>query len=200
MQPFSLRRVAIVLLSLGAVASILVAGDRWRFESANRSVEITMDQQDLADFARSYGYDSEQLLGAMRRAGLTSVAVYEETGQRINVGNHAYVQSGQQLIDAARLTPLRDRGLAALVAAHSVQPDSVYISVYDAPTLRRYLSVLRTQLEPKTVRIVRAAFPAIIAVRTQLDFFNGLGLGISADVTAPIRHLGLLVDPRVTCL
>ncbi|MDQ2817354.1 MAG: DUF5693 family protein [Candidatus Eremiobacteraeota bacterium] len=197
MQTLSLRQVAIALVVLGAAASILVAADRWRFETANRSVEITIDQQDLADFAHSYGYDWQQLLAAMRDAGLTSVAVYEETGQRVNAGNHAYVQSGQQLINAARLSPLSDRTLRSLLAAHAIDASDVYISVYDGPTLARYLKVLRTQLQPKTVRVVRGTLPALIAVKTQLDFFNGLGLGIAADVSGPIRRLGLLVDPRV---
>ena len=197
MQTSGLRRLALALVLIGAIASALVALDRWRFESQNRSVEITIDQQDLADFAHAFGYDIAELLRALRRAGLTSVAVYEEIGQRVNSGTHAYAQSGQQLIDAARLSPLADRGLAALAAAHKIDPNSIYISVYDAPTLERYRSVLATQLQPKSVRTIRAALPAVIAVKTQIDFFNSLGLGIDAGVTRQVRELGLMVDPRV---
>jgi hypothetical protein len=193
----TLRGLSIALIVAGAIAALLAAADRWRFEAANRSVEITVDQQDLDDFARAYGYDEDELLREMHKAGLTSVAVYAEQGQHVNDGTHAFVQSGQQVIDAARVSPLADRGLASLVAKGKIDANSVYLIVYDRPTLDRYLQALRTQLEPHSVAVVRATLPAIVAVKTQIDFFNSLDLGIPDDVAERVRRLGLLVDPRV---
>ncbi len=197
MQSSSLRRLALYAIIAGTLAALLVACDRFRFERQNRTVEITMDQQDLSDFAQAYGYNLDELMREMRRAGLTSVAVYEEQGQRVNTTQHALALTGQQIIDQARLAPLLDPTLAALVRSQRLDPGSMYLIVYDAPTLRRYVSVLRTQLEPSTVTVVRARLPAIVAVRTQLDFFNGLGLGIPQDIADQVRRDGLLVDPRV---
>jgi Family of unknown function (DUF5693) len=197
MQSMTLRRIAIVLIVIGALASIAVAVDRWRFEAANKTVEITIDEQDLADFARAYGYNEDELLREMRKAGLTSVAVYAEQGQHVNESTHAFVQSGQQVIDGARISGLVDRGLASMVAKHQIDPNSIYLLVYDAPTLKRYLYALRTQLEPKSVTVVRSTMPAIVAVKTQIDFFNSLDLGIPDDLATRVRRLGLLVDPRV---
>ena len=192
-----LRRIAVVLVALGLLASLAVAFDRWRYEALNRTVEVTMDQQDLVDFAQAYGYDLDELLREMRRAGLTSVAVYEQLGQHVNDGSNAYVQSGQQLINAARTSQLADPMLARMVREKTVDPLSVYILVYDQATLDRYRTVLRTQFEPKTVHVLRARLPALIAVKTQLDFFNSVGLGIPQDFAERVRRLGLLVDPRV---
>src|SRR5579863_1828648 len=197
MRPLTMRRLAIALAIIGVLASLVVAFDRWRFEAENRSVEITIDQQDLDDFAHAYGYDEDELLREMRKAGLTSVAVYAEQGQHVNDSTHAFVQTGQQVMDAARISGLADRGLAEMVAAHRVDPNSLYVVVYDPATLERYLTALRTQLEPKSVTVVRATLPAIVAVETQIDFFNSLDLGVPDDVTARVRALGLLVDPRV---
>src|SRR5579872_2562555 len=111
------RRVALVALMAGALAAVLVLADRYRFEARNRAVEVTMDQQDLADFAHAYGYNMDELLREMRRSGLTSVAVYEELGQRVNLANHALALSGQQLIDTARTAPLSDPLLASMARA-----------------------------------------------------------------------------------
>lgn len=197
MQGSFVRRLALWAVIAGAVAALVVAVDRLRFELRDRTVEITMDQQDLADFAHSYGYDIDELMREMRRAGLTSVAVYEEQGQRVNTTDHALALTGQQIIDAARLSPLNDRLLAAMVRTRTIDPNSVYLTVYDWPTLQRYVSVLRTQLEPHTVTVLRARLPALLAVKTQIDFFNGLGLGIPQDVADQVRRNGLLVDPRI---
>jgi hypothetical protein len=197
MHSFSMRRIAIALVIVGAIASLAVAYDRFRFERANRSVEITVDEQDLADFARAYGYNEDELLREMHKAGLTSVAVYAEQGQHVNDSTHALVQSSQQVIDAARLSGLLDRGLAAMVARHQIDANSLYLSIYDKPTLERYVAALRTQLEPTSVRVIRATLPALVAVKSQIEFFNSLDLGIPEDVAARVRRLGLLVDPRV---
>ena len=197
MRLLTMRRLAFALIIIGAVASLLTALDRYRFEQASRSVEITVDQLDLDDFAKAYGYDENDLLRKMRAAGLTSVAVYAEEGQRVNYGTHAFVQTGQQVINGDRVTGLADKGLQDLVAAHKIDPKYIYLVVYDKPTLSRYLEALRTQLEPRDLKLIRAQLPAILEVKTQIDFFNGVDLGMPADVTKRIREMGLLVDPRV---
>ena len=191
------RRVAVVLIALGLIASLLVAYDRWRYEAQNKSVEVTIDQQDLSDFAHAYGYDLDELLREMRRAGLTSVAAYEELGQRVNDGGRALVQSGAQIINAARDSALADPLLAKMVRSRTIDPASVYVLVYDPATLARYLTAFGTQFEPSTVHVLRRSMPALIAVKTQIDFFNSMGLGIPQDFADRVRHLGLLVDPRV---
>jgi hypothetical protein len=197
MRMTMLRRVAVVLIALGLIASLLVGYDRWRYEAQNKTVEVTIDQQDLSDFAHAYGYDLDELLREMRRAGLTSVAAYEELGQRVNDGGRAFVQSGAQIVNAARDSSLADPLLARMVRSHTIDPASVYILVYDPATMKRYQTALGVQFEPSTVRVLRKTMPALIAVKTQIDFFNSVGLGIPQDFADRVRRLGLLVDPRV---
>ena len=192
-----LRRVAVALIAVGLIASLLVAFDRWRYEAQNKTVEVTIDQQDLSDFAHAYGYNLDELLREMRRAGLTSVAAYEELGQRVNDGGRALVQSGAQIVNAARDSSLSDPLLSAMVRNHTIDPANVYVLVYDQATLARYLTAFSIQFEPSTVDVLRARLPALIAVKTQLNFFNSVGLGIPQDFADRVHRLGLLVDPRV---
>lgn len=192
-----MRRVALSIVIIGALASLIAAGVRFRYEHASRYVEVTMDQQDFADFANAYGYDQNKLLRLLKAAGLTSLAVYEELGSRINLGEHAYVQTGQQIIDAARTSPLTDPLLASLVKGHALESGAAYILVFDRPTFDRYSLTLRNQLEPNTVRVLRATLPALLEVRTQIDYFNNLGLGIPQENIDQAHALHLLIDPRV---
>jgi len=192
-----LRRVALSIVIVGAVASLIAAGVRLLVEHRSKFVEISMDQQDLADFTSAYGYDMNGLLRLMKASGLTSLAVYEELGNRINLGNRAFVQTGQQIIDDARTSQLADPMLAGLVRTGALEPNSVYIVVYDQAALNRYILILRNQLEPRNVRLLRARLPALLQVRTQIDYFNNLGLGIPQESIDQAHSLGLLVDPRV---
>ena len=202
----AMRRVALFVVLVGALASLVAAAVRFHYERASYRVELSMDQQDLADFTSAYGYDMDGLLRLMKAAGLTSLAVYEELGNRINLGNDAFEETGQQIIDAARTSPLIDPLLAKLVQSNAIESGAVYILVFDHPTLERYLLILRNQLEPRNVVLLRDlprgktrdyTSPAVLEVRTQIDYFNNLGLGIPQESIDQAHRLGLLVDPRV---
>ena len=197
MRTNAMQRVALAVVIIGALASFIAAAVRLRYEHASKYVEISMDQQDLADFTSAYGYDQNGLLRLMKAAGLTSLAIYEELGNRINLGDHAYAQTGQQIIDAARTSPLTDALLASLVRSNALESGAVYILVFDRPTLDRYVTVLRNQLEPRNVIVLRQTMPALLEVRTQIDYFNNLGLGIPQENIDQAHALGLLIDPRV---
>ena len=49
---------------------------------------------------------------------------------------------------------------------------------------------------PKSVRVLRATRPWLIEVRTQIDYFNAMALGIPTDQIELARRLALLVVPR----
>src|SRR5579872_433066 len=126
-------------MCIGLLAALAVAAWRVHVEHNARRVEIAMDAGDFLTFAHAYGYDPEAFLVALRRAGLTSLAVAEELGGNINGSNHGVVYSGQQLLDQARLSPISDPGFAALLRAHRVVPDWVYVEAFDRATFFRYL-------------------------------------------------------------
>ncbi len=46
------------------------------------------------------------------------------------------------------------------------------------------------------MRVLRASKPWVLEVRTQIDYFNTIGLGIQRDQLALAKRLGLLVVPR----
>jgi hypothetical protein len=191
-------RLFLTLVLLAALlAAAYVAAKRERRELGARRVEIAMDYTDFAAMATAYGYNQEQLLVALRRAGLTSLAVSEELGSALGSGSSAVAFSGQQLIAAVRLGALADPALARLVRTGAARPDEIYLVVFEPGALSRYRENLAMHLGPHAVRTLRAAAPALLAVRSQLDYFDSLGLGLPAEPLALARKLGLALVPRV---
>jgi hypothetical protein len=133
---------------------------------------------------------------ALRRAGLTSLALTEELGA--NVGYNGKVLCDDRGGAAQSVAPLpAPRSVACLlVAGHRVDAGAIYLIVSDPSTYRRYLAQLALHFSPKTVRVLRATRPWVIEVRTQIDYFNAIGLGIPTDEIALAHRLGLLVVPR----
>jgi hypothetical protein len=161
-------------------------------------VEIAMDYNDLLGFARSYNYNMNVLLLSLRRAGLTSLAVSEELGSALSSSSStdAFAISGTALKDTARISPLSNPTLAAVMRSGKVRPDEVYLLVYNKPAFERYMQQLPLHFEREGIRVLSRQAPYVIAVRTQIDYFNNVSLGIPADQLAAARRFGYLIEPR----
>ncbi len=185
-----------MILLVALLAALAVAVFRVHTESQTRRVEIAMDYTDFVALARSYNYNPAAFLIALRRAGLTSLALTEELGSSVGDDGRAYATTGAALLNAAQLSPLSDPLLESLVRSKRIARDAVYLIVSDPATYARFRTQLALHYERKTVRVLRASQPWIIEVRTQIDYFNANALGIPADQIALAKRLGLLVIPR----
>jgi len=182
---------------IALLAALFVAVERVRIEHRTQRVEIAMDYSDFVSLARSYNYKPEAFLVELRRAGLTSLALQEELGSSINTGQNAYASSGVGILDNARLSRVSDPTLAALVRNKAILPDEVYLIVYDKATYDRYTQQLPQHFSHGSIRVLHASSPWVIAVRTQMDYFGQVSLGIPADQLALAKKLGLFVVPRL---
>ena len=195
--PRRYRTILTAILALALAASLYVAIVRERKELASRRVEIAMDYGDFAALAQSYGYDKENFLVALRRAGLTSLAISEELGGNINAGSTAYTIPGQTLISQLRLGAVREPTLAALAAQNRLSPDEIYLLVFDPTEVERYRTALAAHLGAHAVRTLRASNPTILGVRSQNEYFSNLAFGFPAAPLELARKLHLYFIPRL---
>jgi hypothetical protein len=190
-------RYAAFILIVALLASLAVGIFRFRAESEAQRVEIAMDYTDFFQTARAYNYNPEGFLVALRRAGLTSLALTEELGGNVGDSGNAYATTGAALLNQARLAPLSDPLLRQLVRSNRIARDAVYLLISDPVAYQRYRTQLPLHFEPASVRVLRATKPWLIEVRTQIDYFNTVGLGIPVDQLELAKRLGLLVIPRL---
>ena len=191
------RWVLVAVIAVALLAALAVAYKRHVYEAESRRVEIVMDATDFLSLARAYNYNPATFLIELRRAGLTSFAVQEELGSTVGANGDALAITGPNLLEQARLAPIADPSLAALVATHRVSPNEVYLSVYDKPTYLRYLWSLPIHLGRSSITVLRNRLPYLIAVRTDPDYFTSLALGLPSDQVELSRRLHLLLVPRI---
>ena len=191
-------RYAAFLLLIALLSCAFVAVMRAAKERETNRVEIAMDYNDFLTLARSYNYRPGPFLVELRRAGLTSLALTEELGSSLtgSASTNATAISGLGLLGSARLAPVTDPTLAALVRAGRVRAGSVYLLVYDKPTFERYVQQLPLHFERQSISVLHDAPPYVIALRTQIDYFNTSALGIPADQVALAHRLKMFIIPR----
>jgi hypothetical protein len=195
--PRRYRLILLTLLTIGLVASLFVAVKRERKELGSRRVEIAMDYSDFQSLAQSYGYDQTAFLVALRRAGLTSLAVSEELGANINGGTTAVLVPGQALIAQAKLSAIAEPTLAKLVRAGKADANDLYLVVLDPAAVPRYRAAIAEHLGPKSTIVIHAGSPTILAIHSQIDYFDSLGLGLPQAPLDLTRKLALFLVPRV---
>jgi hypothetical protein len=74
-----LRWVLWVMIGIGALAGIYGAALRYSAESKNRTVELAIDMAELQKLATSEGKPLQAILQRFKEAGVTSVAITEDT-------------------------------------------------------------------------------------------------------------------------
>jgi hypothetical protein len=190
------RRLLLAVLALGLLACLFAGARRERHEHRANRVEIVMDDGDFQSLARSYAYDQRAFLIALRRAGLTSLAVQEELGGQVSTSPNAALYAGPALLDQAKLTGFHDPVFARL-AVHGIRSDEVYLVAYDRATAERYARQLALKFSPRAVRVLRRSDPAVFAIRTQADYFGSVGLGLPGDRVALAREMALKLVPRL---
>jgi hypothetical protein len=189
-------RYAAIVLVVALIASLAVAFFRWRVESHARRVELAMDFTDFDALARSYDYNPAAFLIALRRAGLTSLALTEELGANAGYDGNSFATTGAALLNQARIAPVADPLVASLIRTRRIDRGAVYLLVSDPSTYHRYRTQLALHFMPRSVRVLRATRPWLIEVRTQIDYFNAIALGIPTRQIELARRLALLVVPR----
>ncbi len=191
------RRIVLLVLAVGLLASLYIGVRRQHHEAAARSVEIVMDDADFSTLAKGYAYDETAFLNELRRAGLTSLAVSAELGTNVGSAPGAAVYSGAALLDQTRISAFTDPLFAALVRSHAIRADSIYLIAYDAATAQRYAQELPLHFEPHAIRVLRAKLPVVWAIRTTSDYFGGETFGLPLDRVALAQRTGLLLVPRL---
>ncbi len=84
-----------VLITLGLAGAAVSAAHRWKAEARNRRVELVVDYSDAQALANTTARQVDDVLTQLRQAGITTVAVTEDTPASLNAnGILSYTRAG----------------------------------------------------------------------------------------------------------
>jgi hypothetical protein len=69
--------------------------------------------------------------------------------------------------------------------------------IFDAGAVPRYRAALLDHFGPHATTVLHAANPTILAIKSQIDYFGNIGLGLPEQPLALARKLGFFLVPRV---
>ena len=98
MLVFRYNRVLIALIIIGLVAASFVTWQRHVIERANVQVELVSDYDEIVEMARIDGIPLQAAFRQLKGAGLTSLAVFETTLEKLATSGVVTAVSTTQIL------------------------------------------------------------------------------------------------------
>lgn len=95
--------VVYILIVLGLISALVINYQRHSIERVANQVEIMMDYEDLAKLASISGKTTQQTLADFKKAGVTTLNVYDTNLEKLNKSGIVSTVTNSQLLDQRRL-------------------------------------------------------------------------------------------------
>lgn len=160
------------VLAASTAASLWVAAERYRGETANRAVHLLIDMPDVRLLAGATGQTVPEVLDRLKASGATAVAVAEETFDELVSSGRIVVRPGE---------PVR-----YVVADAAIEP-----------RLRAFAS---ERLAPAVEPVAEIAFLTgeTFPLGVRFSDLRTFGLGFNRDEADSVRESGMAVVARIT--
>lgn len=103
MKKYKHNIVLYILIVVGLISALFINYQRHRVEQVANSVEIMMDYEDLAKLASVSGKSTEQTLADFKKAGVTTLNVYDTNLEKLYKSGIVSVITNSQLLDERRM-------------------------------------------------------------------------------------------------
>lgn len=198
MTDFKYNRVLIFLIIIGLAAALAVGWQRHKVEVENSKVEMVMDYEDIVELAQIEGVPVRPLMQQFKDAGITSLAVYETTLEKLNKSGKVSTVSGAQILQQYRSGTLSDAGWRAMVEKGAVLPEDVYILGQNAQIFSEVHKDLARRLGADRVKAVSDLGKPVLAVKANYEKVVKWNLGLPTDEMQEVTEQGFFVVARPT--
>ena len=196
MKNFKYNRVLLICVAIGFIAAAIISWQRYQIESETMTVDLVADYKDLVRLADLESLELDDVLNRTKRAGITSLAVYDKTLVDLyNAGKITVFNGGIFLTDyyTGRMT---DPDLRWLVENAIIQADRVYIFPHDVDVYNEVKTEISRRLGAERIREIQYRDGEILEVRANYDSFMRMPLGFSRDELEKVNAAGFYVLAR----
>jgi hypothetical protein len=192
------NKILITLIIVGLFSAFVVSWQRHMVEQSNTSVELVMDYEDIMELAQTEGISAPELLHEFRDSGITSLAVYETTLEKLNKSGKVTVFSGAQLINQYHLGTLTDKYWRNLIESNIIYPEDTYILGHYSDIFKEVRNDIIRRTSPQRVVMISDDNHQVLAVKGIYEKIIKLNLGLSTDEMRVVADAGFYVVVRPT--
>lgn len=196
MTKFNYNRLLIVCIIIGLIAAIVVNVQRYNVEQSNKTVDLAIDYEDMLKLAQMEGLPVEEVLSHAKEAGITSLAVYETTFEKLNKSGKTIAIPGSQLLENYYSGTMSDPAWRALVSNGTIKGDESYVVGNDLQTYTEVKADLIRRLGEDRVTVLHAGGQEFLAVKANHTELLKMNLGMPTDEMKAVNDAGFYVLAR----
>lgn len=196
MKGFKYNRWLILGIVIGLAAALMIGFQRHDVEQENRQVDLAMDYEGLLELAEREGMPADTVLQEARKAGISSLAVYETTFKKLNDNGKATAITGSQLLADYHSGRLADPFWQQLVREGTIRGNEIYIVGHDPKTWKELREDLPRRLGSDRVRLMMVGNEAVMAVKAHYESFLKMNVGMPSDEMQAVNDAGFYVLAR----
>ncbi len=192
------NKLLILCIAVGFLAALAIGWQRHGLEENNSRVELVMDYEDITGLAQIEGVPVPELMHQFKDAGITSLAVYETTLEKLNKSGKILAVPGSQLLQQYRTGSMNDPRWRNFIEAGRILPEDVYIVGQDPLTFAEVKSDLLRRLSPERVVVLEEGTAPVLAVKASFEKLEKWNLGLSTAEMKEAAGYGFYVVARPT--
>lgn len=196
MKNFKYNRWLIGFIVLGLAAALAVGMQRHSVEKNNTAVELAIDYEGLVELAQLEGLPVDDVLKEAKKAGITSLAVYETTFKKLNESGKVSAIAGSELLKSYHSGTLVDGNWRALVENGTIKGEDVYVTQSDPKTFAEVNIDLLRRFGKDRVTSLSVGGAPVLAVKSNYEKFLKWNLGLSTEEMQIVNAAGFYIIAR----
>ena len=178
----------------GLIASLIICWQRYKVETNNSQIDMVLDFDSVTHLAEQEGLDFFEVLHRMKGAGITTIAVYDATFEKLNRQGKVLAIPGSEILGNYQSGILADELWRQLVEENLIDAERIYIIGRDLHTYEEVKADLTLRLGKDRVKPMTIGEIEIIEVKDRYETF------LKKPVTMPSEELAIVKDAGMNIL
>ena len=196
MKKFFYNKILLIAIAVGLIASLVIAGQRHAVEIHNNQVDMAMDYDSLRELSEREGIDFTEILRKFKDAGITSLAIYDTTFEKLTRAGKVIAVYGTDIISNYHSGSLTSQLWREAVEIGAIDPTRVYIIGRSLKSYEEAKKDLFLRFGENRVRAFSIGDIEVLEVKAQFGLFMREPVGIDVDEMETAKKFGFMILAR----
>ena len=196
MKKFFYNKILLIAIAVGLLASLVIAGQRHAVEIHNNRVDMVMDFDSLRDLSEREGVPFEDILRQFKAAGITSLAIYDTTFEKLTRAGKVIAVYGTDIISNYHSGALTSPLWREVVEMGVIDPTRAYIIGRSLESYEAAKKELFLRFGEERVKAFSIGDIEVLEVKAQFGPFMKEPVGLDKDELDTAKKFGFTILAR----
>ena len=196
MKKFFYNKILLIFIAAGLIASLVIAGQRHAVETHNSQVDMVMDYDSLKDLSELEGMEFSEVLRQFKAAGITSLAIYDTTFEKLTRAGKVVAVYGTDIIANYHSGALTSQLWRDAVEMGAIDATRTYIIGGNLESYEAAKKDLFLRYGEGRVRSFAIGEVEVLEVKAQYGSFMKAPLGLDKDELDTAKKFGFTIVAR----